>query len=378
MARQRPYNARDESGDTDGVVLQFRDKCQPSALHENFTRTEIAKRLATVMGYSFAGEYEAKRQYDCRVYLVPDHTVVSLEAAHRLGIQTEYDFFGGVVPHPFVAGKTITHPLVRHEAVAPEGWSHSFPSRVSNSVLFGFSAFSIRDAIEAIERVLERGRARIKPAWGVGGCGQCIISRLSDVYPVLDNFDPLQIAVYGLVVEQNYEQILTYSVGQVRVGQLVASYYGTQLQTKANDGTEVYGGSDLVVARGDYNALLALAVPADARIAIQKARLYETAAAAEFPGWLVSRRNYDVARVTDSNGTPGWGVLEQSWRIGGASAAEVEALDAFRSDPTLSAVRASCREVYGTAEIPRDAIIMFEGIDDRVGRITKYTVTEAL
>ena len=377
MTRRLEDNNREGNCDTSGVVLRFRDHSRASTSHENFSRAEIAKRIAAIKGYRFAGEYEAGSRYDRRVYLIPDHTLTRVEA-QRLGIQSEGDFFGGVVPDPFVATKTITHPLVQREAVAPEGWSHTFPRRVSASVLFGFSAFSVGDAVEAAVRVLARGRARIKPAWGIGGCGQSVISTLAEIYPILDQFDPVQLSIYGLVVEQNFEQIVTYSVGQVRVGPLLSSYYGTQSQTQANDGAEVYGGSDLVVARGDYGALLQLGVPVDAQIAINKARLYESAAAAEFPGWLVSRRNYDVARVIGSTGKTAWGVLEQSWRIGGASAAEIEALNAFRSDPMLAAVRASCREVYGVSEPPRDAVITFHGIDDRVGPLTKYTVVKPL
>ena len=377
MAGRLEDNNRAGSCDTDGVVLRFRDHSRASTSHENFSRAEIAKRIAVIKGYSFAGEYQAGSRYGRPVYLVPDHTLTRIEA-QRLGIRSEGDFFGGVVPDPFVGTKTITHPLVHPDAVAPEGWSHIFPRRVSASVLFGFSAFTIGDAVEAAVRVLVRGRARIKPAWGIGGCGQSVISTLAETYPILDQLDPVQLSIYGLVVEQNFEQIVTYSVGQVRVGPLLCSYYGTQSQTQANDGAEVYGGSDLVVARGDYDALLELGVPADAQIAIKKARLYESAAAEEFLGWLVSRRNYDVARVIGSNGKPAWGVLEQSWRIGGASAAEIEALNAFRSNPMLTAVRASCREVYGTTEPPRDAVITFHGIDDRVGPMTKYTVVKPL
>ena len=70
-------------------------------------------------------------------------------------------------------------------------------------------------------------------------------------------------------------------------------------------------------------------------------------------------------------------MLEQSWRIGGASGAEVEALAAFRADPSLNAVRATSMEIYGNeARPPAHAVVYFHGTDDRVGPLIKYTTLE--
>ena len=69
-------------------------------------------------------------------------------------------------------------------------------------------------------------------------------------------------------------------------------------------------------------------------------------------------------------------MLEQSWRIGGASAAEVAALEVFRTDPEVRAVRAATVEVYGEATIPPHAIVQFSGHDEHTGPITKYTLVE--
>ena len=79
----------------------------------------------------------------------------------------------------------------------------------------------------------------------------------------------------------------------------------------------------------------------------------------------------------DAEGRWHSGVLEQSWRIGGASGPEVAALEAFRADPALRAVRAWCIEAYG-ADVtpPSGAITHFCGVDEKVGCITKYTLVE--
>jgi len=73
-------------------------------------------------------------------YVVPDVTITSLETARALGIRGEEDLFGGVVPFPFVATKTISHPLIGPAAAAPPGWQADFPERVRAVALPGWSA----------------------------------------------------------------------------------------------------------------------------------------------------------------------------------------------------------------------------------------------
>ena len=90
----------------------------------------------------------------------------------------------------------------------------------------------------------------------------------------------------------------------------------------------------------------------EVRMAAEQALAYHRAALLFFPGMFASRCNYDVAQGIDDGGQWRSGVLEQSWRIGGASGAEVGALHALQDDPELRMVRASTHEVYGD-EAPR-------------------------
>ena len=169
----------------------------------------------------------------------------------------------------------------------------------------------------------------------------------------------------------------TYSVGQVRVADLTATYYGSQRLTTDNAGDEVYGGSDLVVVRGDFDALVQLPLPESIRIAVEQARIYD-AATSVFPGMFASRRNYDVAQGMNARGQWRSGVLEQSWRMGGATGAEIAALEAFRADPVLQVVRASTFEIYGESQAPPPhATVYFRGVDEHVGLLTKYAMVEA-
>ncbi|MNC93227.1 hypothetical protein D3C83_98090 [compost metagenome] len=80
--------------------------------------------------------------------------------------------------------------------------------------------------------------------------GQQVVSSAAELETVLDAVDPAVLSREGLVVEWNLEKVTTYSVGQVRVAKLVASYCGTQRLTTNATGARVYGGSDLVVVRG--------------------------------------------------------------------------------------------------------------------------------
>jgi hypothetical protein len=151
-----------------------------------------------------------------------------------------------------------------------------------------------------------------------------------------------------------------------------------QCLTQDNEGSTVYGGSEVVIVRGGFDALLQLDLPEEVRVAVAQARAYDAAVAESFAGMFASRRNYDVAQGWDAEGRWRSGVLEQSWRIGGMSSAEIAALEAFRSEPTLQAVRATCVEIYGESDPPPEqAIVYFRGTDERIGPLTKYTLVQA-
>ncbi|MEP6657493.1 MAG: DUF3182 family protein [Betaproteobacteria bacterium] len=344
--------------------------------HEASTRNEIARRLAASTGVAFDGEYDPGRGYAAPLYFVPSDTLTS-DTASRLSIRSERDLFGGVVPRPFVATKTITHPLVDFASAAPAGWCAEFPRCVADVVLNGFSVFAKEDAMRAGRTLLERGPVRVKRATGIAGLGQFTACNAGELARALDAIDGDEWARFGAVVEENLTDVNTYSVGQVRVADFIGTYYGTQHLTTSNRGAEIYGGSELTVVRGDFDALLALTLAEDIRLAIVQARAYDDAATRCFSGFFASRRNYDVAQGLDAAGRRRSGVLEQSWRLGGASGAEIGALEAFRADPSLRTVRAIAREVHGEAPVlPPHAAVYFSGIDSHVGPLTKYAWTE--
>jgi hypothetical protein len=349
--------------------------CGDPGSHEAVSRAAISRKLAALKGFEFAGEYDASATYPGAVYFIPDETIPDFELARSLGISSEHDLFGGVVPHPFVATKAISHPLIHPDAPAPAGWSPEFGSRVRDAVLAGYTVFTAEDAKLACSRLLEQGPARIKAVRAKGGHGQTVVSDMAELEAALDGIDPAELADHGLVLEENLTGVTTHSVGQIRVGDLIATYYGTQRLTPNNNGMQVYGGTDLVAVPGGFDRLLKLDLPEAVHMAVVQACRYDTAAEACFPGIILSRRNYDVAQGVAPDGRRRSGVLEQSWRLGGASGAEVAALEIFQADPDVKEVHASCFEVYGARhEPPPNATMYFQGHDANVGPLTKYTV----
>src|SRR5687767_76115 len=108
MRKDRPRRQRtpDEAHDAQGVVFSYpRGGGENLASHEAVTRRGIARKLAVLKGYEYGGDYDAGGMPRGAVYFVPGDTIVGLDAAHALGIHSEKDLFGGVVPHAFVATK---------------------------------------------------------------------------------------------------------------------------------------------------------------------------------------------------------------------------------------------------------------------------------
>lgn len=370
-------DARSGAGYAAAQVVLYREAGSQRAAHDHATCGAIARALAVIKGCSYAGEYAGRPRDAHHLYVVPTDTLIGVEHARSLGIVGEHDLFGGVVPHPFVATKCISHPLVDDRACAPEGWSEAFAREVDRAVLHGFTAFSADDALRAALNLFDLGPVRIKRALGIGGHGQTVVTDRGALEQALADADPDEVSRCGIALEQDLADVTTYSVGQVRVGDLLATYCGTQRVTQSNHGQAVYGGSDLFVARGGFDTLLTLDHAPAMRRAVEQARVYDRAAFACFTGLFASRRNYDIAEGTDAAGRRRMGVLEQSWRVGGASGAEVAALAAFRADPAVTAVRASSTEIYGSnVAPPPEATVYYQGTDERAGPLTKYSLVE--
>ncbi|HMF29080.1 MAG TPA: DUF3182 family protein, partial [Candidatus Cybelea sp.] len=198
-----------------GIVTYSLPATSTNDGHDTATRKEIARRLADLGGLAYDGEYDPLSRYSTPPYFVPSDTLTT-DMALRLGIRGEPDLFGGVVSHPFMATKTITHSLVGPSAFAPRGWSREFARRVTDVVLDGYSAFAKEDALLAGYRLLDRGAVRVKLATGIAGLSQYVAESGMDLARILDAVDPGEMASSGVVVEENLIDVVTYSVGQIR------------------------------------------------------------------------------------------------------------------------------------------------------------------
>src|SRR5215831_15243147 len=357
------------------VVVYFSRFGKPLQTHHKVVLDSGAKAIAKLKGYEFGGHYDAACDYSGPLFFVPDDTLL-LDEASRLGIHSSNDLYGGVVPHLFVKTKAITHGLVDRHAERPLGWCTAFAERVREIVLPGYTVFSNRDARVAAGRMLVRGPIRVKKPLSASGKDQTVVTSLNGLDAVLEKISADEMATYGLVLEENLRQARTFSVGEVAVGSLRISYYGTQRTVSDNEGRPVYGGSDLVCVRGGWEILDALPMSSEVRAAVVAARLYD-GATEEFAGFMASRRNYDVAQGIAADGRPRSGVLEPSWRVGGASSAELAAMAAFARDPALQIVRASHVEEYGKGRrAPADAIVYFQGEDAEAGPLLRYTIVK--
>ncbi|TWI01871.1 uncharacterized protein DUF3182 [Luteimonas cucumeris] len=353
------------------VLLFNKNRDVDPAGHDHLTRVAMAQRIATLINGHYAGVHDSSAIAG-HPYFIPDNTLLR-EDCTVLGIQGEDDLYGGVVPHAFLTNKTISHPLPDMQAVAPDSWSPRLAQRIGNTVLPGYSAFSRNDAQLAGERLLEGGRVRVKRAAGVGGEGQAVVDSIEELMSVLDGIDRNELCQEGVVIERDLDDALTYSVGVLRVAGRQFAYCGTQFMVEDRNGIEVYGGSELHVVRGGFAQLQRLLADDERVEATGKAIQYDAAVSAEFPDFFASRRNYDVAAGRDSRGLRHCGVLEQSWRIGGATPAEIAAVEALLAEPSLDSIVASTHELHRAGPVPAEARVHFDDPYSRSGPILKYS-----
>jgi len=79
----------------------------------------------------------------------------------------------------------------------------------------------------------------------------------------------------------------------------------------------------------------------------------------------------------DHGGRAHAGVLESSWRIGGASGAEAAALLRLRDEPARRWLEVRVEERYGAeAAAPSGASVLFRGADPVLGPLLKFTLVE--
>ncbi len=339
--------------------------------HERATLGWIAAQVARILELPFDGFADALPSPQDDAFLVPQETL-DAGAAARWGVVEASDLLGGVVPAAFVATKLITHGLVAADAAAPAGWNAALGAQLQAVTVPGFSVFAGGDLLRAAATLLASARAvRIKLADGIGGGGQFVVCDLDACRHRLGLLTPADLDA-GVVVEADVAQPATYSVGTLRLGGRSIAYVGTQGLGRDRLGRPVYGGSTLSVVRGGLPELLEVVHQPRLRRTVDMAIAYDRCAQAAYPQLVCSRRNYDVLWGRDAQGRPQGGVLEQSWRVGGATPAELAAFDLLDREPGITRVLASTVERHGPVQVPAQAEVYCVLDDPRCGLITKF------
>ncbi|MBE7211088.1 MAG: DUF3182 family protein [Gluconacetobacter diazotrophicus] len=355
-------------------VAGLRDPSRPRAnRHDDAARGVLLGRIAALLDLPLLDPLDADDARRHPLLLVPGEAIERPLAA-AAGIDRPSRILGGIVPAAFVGTKAIAHGLVDPAAACPPDWSPLMAELTAGSVLRGYTAFTRADALLAGSRLLAHGPVRLKDVCGKAGLGQAVVRSGAELSAALALEDPDGLARCGLVLEEDLADVSTYSVGTTELGGRRISYWGQQNLTRDHQGREVYGGSDLFAVRGDLCDLLARDLPPVLAEAVRVAALFDAAARRCYPDLLLTRRNYDVIQGTDASGRSRIAVLEQSWRVGGASGAEIAAFEAFRAEPDTREVRCSTVERYDQVIPPAGATTYFCGDDPVVGPLTKFAL----
>ncbi len=361
---------------TSGVAALVEHDRPAGNVHDRASRATLLARISALLDQPLLEAVDAAQASGMTALLVPGDALET-DDANEAGIFDRGDILGGVVPAMFIGTKSITHGLVDDDAARPPEWSVKMARLMGDAALPGYTAFTHADAARAGRLLLAKGPVRIKDVCGKAGLGQEVVRDAAALDAALGREDADALADYGIVLEENLTDVVTYSVGVTELGGQMISYWGTQNLTTDHKGREVYGGSDLHVVRGGFDALLALDLPDHLARAVRCAAIFDGAAHAAYPDIILTRRNYDVIEGTDAQGARRIGVLEQSWRVGGASGAEIAALEAFQAEADTAEVRCSTVEVYDLVTPPVGATIYYQGVDPVVGAMTKYAMRYA-
>lgn len=343
------------------TVIPYFDTYLKTGKNDAMSRIlHLSETIAEVKECNIANTpYNPKIHYRGELYFVPVYTMEQ-KRAERLNITSENNLYGGVVPVPYMAAKSVTHGLIDNPSFIPQGWVDDFPHATKDAVLPGHTVFSELDAFRAAKLLKDQGfTPRGKRPDATSGDDQKIITTSEDVTNILATIQTPNLQKYGYVIEANIipETVRTLSVGQIMIDGIYASYYGIQKSTKDIGGIEHYGGTEMYLLRGNFSDLLTRVQ--DKRIetavgnlerdniirAITQAQQFDTYAINKLKIYG-SRRNYDIVQGYTSDGKFRSGVTDQSWRIGGASGPEILGIQAFKNDPNLQALIGSSYNKY--------------------------------
>lgn len=323
---------------------------EPYAGYIKRRNAEVGKCLATLTGSRFLGSVIEGSEVDSKgIYYVPAKPILK-EKAKVLGVKSTEDLFGGVVEHSVHADKAILHLTPTLTSSAPEGYLRSFALSVRDAVLPGYSAFTDEDALHAFQLLNAAGEVvLVKDPSQSDADGQVKVKSQGELMGLLRAIPVDVLSQKGMVLEAFVQDPVTQSVGQVYIDGKVYCYFGQQTSV-FHEGRNKYGGTRVEMYRGEIENLPKFAPNESLRIAVAQSIKVRDAFSIYDP--VISRMNFDIVQGINAKGEFVSGVTDQSFRLGGASPAEVLAIEELEENPAHKSAIAEVLLGYDPLERP--------------------------
>lgn len=320
----------------------------------------LAGFLAKLTGRKYQGDLSLNTKIDSRDILFP-HKSLPVSAGEELGVTSQNQIFGSVI-EPIYAEKSIFHPLINKPEVAPRNFPHKFPKQLfeSKATLPGYTVFCLDDALSAFELLKLQGVVvRLKDPQGSSGTKQLIVASRTEVEEFVKSIDPSKLKALGLVLESNLinssdpkAALRAYSAGWTVIDGKIYSYIGEQMFGETGT-VDRYLGTKLYMVRGTTNNLIDFAKEKKLQSILQC--LSKVKRAMVFLPYLIgSRINFDflvgIPETLPANRyiKERTYVVEQSFRVGGATPAELLGIQYLNTHKNAEIVTAISRVHYGS------------------------------
>lgn len=297
---------------------------EPYATYIKDRNQAVTAEIASILGIAktrvLLEGNERKRE---EAYFVPSKPL-KVDQASKLGIREKGDLFGAVVRDMSHGNKSVLHVTIPNSNLAGQAYSSDFAFRIRDAVLPGYTTFSFDEALQAYKILFsEFGSVRVKDPSESDASGQYVFMTEEDLAIFLRQYGTEKLGTEGLIVEANLCETRTLSVGQIFLGADYYSYVGSQ-NSVTHEGRSKYGGTKLKMVRGLLTDLAKTEVDSNVTKAISQAERVLNAFSIYEP--ILSRANFDVVQGFDGEGRFLSGITDQSFRLGGASPAEVLAI----------------------------------------------------
>lgn len=308
----------------------------------------IAQRIAHHMGLPYKPAPLFHTSPEENAYIVPGVTLDTATAA-KLLIKNEADIYGVAVPNFDMIGKSILHQTVSSNA--PPFYDSAFARIVEQNglVLPGITGFSAQDLLDSYRVVgAPSSGLRLKQSNESDGNGQHEIMGIEHLRELLNAIGPSELANHGAIIEPNLKQKRTNSVGFFKLGSDQYVFVADQLNGNADERDMYLGGENIVVTRGEFQALddLLMRLRDPRQEIVSKAMGFLKHYFEYFPNSMTSRLSVDVLSGSHAGFGKLSGVTDITGRLGGLCPATILAAQHLQDNPRHEAVVAEVHLNY--------------------------------